>query len=137
MSNANERDIQAILAVHEQAKQAENNADFDLLSTTVTDDVVVMPPNMPQVAGREAAIQFMRAFLGQFELKIDYVSEETQVHGDVAFNRGTYSHTLTPRSGGTPVPEKGKFLWVYTRLPDSSWKASRVMWSPNHPPSLG
>ncbi len=112
---------------------AENAGDASFFDSACADDIVVMPPNMPMVVGRAATVGFMREFLSQFDLRIQYVSEETEVHGDFAFDRGTYSQTLTPKSGGAPMPEEGKYLWLYSRMSDGSWKMSRVMWNASEP----
>ena len=134
MSDTNQKDVQAIHEIRERTMRAENTGDADFFNSACTEDVVVMPPNMPAVSGRGAAVGFMREFLRQFDLNIEYVSEETQIHGDVAFDRGTYSQTLTPEAGGKPIPENGKFFWLYSRGSDGSWKMSRVMWNASEPP---
>ncbi len=134
MSDASQKDVEAIRELQRRTEEAENSGDVEYFNSGVcTDDVVVMPPNMPVVVGPVASVEFMREFLRHFDLKIHYVSEETQVHGDFAFDRGSYSHTLTPRAGGAPLPESGKYLWLYARANDEDWKLARVMWSPNDP----
>lgn len=87
-----------------------------------------MPPNLPAVVGRAAVVEFMRGFLAQFQLRIRYQSEELQVHHGVALDRGRYSQMLAPK-GGNPIPESGKYLWVYARAADGGWKFSRVIWN--------
>lgn len=134
MSESYQQDVEAIGAIRERTMQAENDGDADFFDTACTEDVVVMPPHMPAVVGRGAAVGFMREFLGQFDMAIQYVSEETRIHGDMASDRGTYSQTLTAKAGGAPIPENGKFLWLYSREPDGFWKMSRVMWNASEPP---
>ncbi len=134
MVGTGQKDVQAIQEIRERTMHAENSGDADFFDSICTDDVVVMPPSMPAVTGRGATVAFMRDFLSQFDLSIQYVSEETQIHGGVAFDRGTYSQTMTPRAGGTPIREKGKFFWLYSRGSDGSWRISRVMWNASEPP---
>ncbi len=126
-----QHDVQAIHSVRERTMRAENTGDADFFDSACTADIVVMPPNLPAVVGRGATVGFMREFLSQFDVSIRYVSEETQVHGDIAFDRGTYSQGLTPKAGGATVSEKGKFFWLYSRESDGSWKMSRVIWNPS------
>jgi len=130
-----ETDIEAIHSIREQTEKAENIGDADFFKEACTDNVVVMPPGMPAVFGSSAAVEFMREFFRQFDFHIEYVSEETEIHGDIAFDRGTYSHSLTPKAGGAPMLETGKFLWLYSRDSDESWKMARVMWNANGPAS--
>ena len=124
-----ERDVHAIAEIRTRTMQAENSGDADFFGSACTEDVVVMPPGMVAVTGRDAAVAFMRAFLGQFDLSIEYVSEETRVDGDVAYDRGTYSQTLVSKTGGEEMLETGKFLWLYRRTSDGTWKMSRVIWN--------
>ena len=135
MDHSSKTDVQVIHDIRERTMHAENNGEADFSDSVCTDDIVVLPPNMPSVTGRAAAVAFMRDFLGQFDLQIQYVSEETEVHGDIALDRGTYSQTLTPKSGGPPIPEQGNFLWLYSRSSEGTWKISRVMWNASgYPP---
>jgi len=128
-------DIRAIKQIREATMRAENAGESDFFRSVCTEDVVVMPPQMPAIAGREAAVGFMRAFLGQFDVRIGYISEETSIDKDLAYDRGTYSQTLTPRGGGASISETGKFLWLYARASDGSWKMSRVIWNASDAPS--
>ena len=127
MSSNFESDVQAITEIRERTMHAENVGDAEFFDSACAEDVVVMPPGMPVVVGRDAAVGFMRAFLGQFDLRIEYVSEEIRVDGDVAYDRGTYSQTLGPKCGGTEASENGNYLWLYRRAADGTWKMARVI----------
>ena len=37
--------------------------------------------------------------------------------------RGTFAGTVTPKAGSEPVQVKGKWMAVYKRQADGSWKA--------------
>lgn len=43
--------------------------------------------------------------------------------GDMAYSQGTYSMTMTDPKTKKPVTDKGKFMTVYAKQPDGSWKA--------------
>ena len=129
MTDGSQFDVLAIRDIRERTMRAENTGDADFFNFVSADDIVVMPPGMTAVVGRDATVAFMKEFLSHFDLNIRYVSEETLVQGNIAYDRGTYSQTLTPKAGGTPIPENGKFLWLYSRASDGSWKISRVMWN--------
>jgi len=133
MSENLEGDRQAIAENRERTMHAENVGNAEFFRSACVEDVVVMPPGMRACVGRDAAVGFMRAFLAQFDLTIDYVSEEIRVDGDLAYDRGTYSQTLVPRTGGKAVSEKGNFLWIYGRGSDGTWRMSRVIWNANEP----
>jgi ketosteroid isomerase-like protein len=130
-----ERDVGTLNQLRERTMHAENAGDAAFFEGVSAEDVVVMPPGMPAVSGRSATVAFMSAFLGQFDLRIHYVSEEIRVHGNFGFDRGTYSQTLTPKSGGQGIRESGKYLWIYSRRSDEGWEFSRVIWNASESPS--
>jgi len=124
-----ESDVRTLNQLRERTMQAENAGDATFFEGVSAEDVIVMPPGMPAVSGRTATVAFMSTFLGQFELRIQYVSEEIQVHGDLGLDRGTSSQTLTPKGGGDGNRESGKYLWIYSRRSDGGWEFSRVIWN--------
>ena len=133
MNNTHQIDVQAIAEIRKQTTLAENEADSSFFITACLSNVVIMPPNSLAIQGRDAAVDFMRAFFDQFDMSIEYVSEETTIKGDIALDRGTYNQTLTPKGGDEPLRENGKFLWVYSREPGNAWKFSHVIWNSSEP----
>ena len=132
-----ESDVRTLNQLRERTMQAENAGDATFFEGVSAEDVIVMPPGMPAVSGRTATVAFMSTFLGQFELRIQYVSEEIQVHGDLGLDRGTYSQTLIPKGGGDGNRESGKYLWIYSRRSDGGWEFSRVIWNASQSASAG
>ena len=122
-------DFGALTEMRERTMQAENDGDAEFFNSACTDDIVVMPSGMPALNGRQAAVGFMQSFLGQFDLRIRYVSAEIQIDGVTAYDRGTYSQTLTPKGGGPQSAENGNYLWLYRRDGEGSWKMARVIWN--------
>jgi uncharacterized protein (TIGR02246 family) len=43
--------------------------------------------------------------------------------GDMVYSQGTYTMTMTNPKTKKPMTDKGKFLTVYTKQADGSWKA--------------
>jgi ketosteroid isomerase-like protein len=123
--------------IRRQTEAAENAASVDRMRVHFTPDIVMLAPNMPAVAGADSVAHAMRAFFDAFDVQIQYTSQEILVMGTWAFDRGTYRHTLTPRRGGTPLKETGKYLWLYRRMPDGSWKQARVIWNGSDAPPGG
>ena len=104
---------------------------FDGWGTTVSGDVVMNPPNVKPVVGRDAAIAYVKAFptVTQFAINV----EELVGMGDKAVDRGTF--TLQAKlPNGTLVSDTGSFMSVFSRQADGSWQHSRVMWV-SHLPS--
>ena len=96
------------------------------------EDAIMVPPNHPDIRGRAA----IEAFLASFPPFSDYRLETLEIdgQGDVAYERGTNSMTLTP-PGGAPAEWRSKYLVIYRRQADGSWKVSREIFTPDAPPS--
>jgi|WetSurMetagenome_2_1015567.scaffolds.fasta_scaffold922100_1 ketosteroid isomerase-like protein len=59
---------------------------------------------------------------------------EIVVNGPWAFSRGSYTQDLTARSNGKTIHVDGKFLTVFKRQMDGSWKLYRDCFNSNVPP---
>ena len=61
----------------------------------------------------------------QFSLAV----EEVRSAADWAFERGGYRITLTPKAGGPSLNEAGKYITIYQRQANASWKMARDIWN--------
>jgi len=127
-------DRQAIAAATAQFQAAENAGDVDQFRNYFADDLVMMGPNEPAVAGADSVAALMRMFHDAFAVQVEYTSEEMVVFGEWGFDRGTERLTVTPKTGGAPIRATGKYLYLYHRQEDGSWKQSRVIWNSSDPP---
>ena len=90
-----------------------------------TEDAVVLPPNAPEASGHAAIEAFFRSFppLTAFEIR----NVELEGAGDLAYQRGRYSMTMT--IGGAAVSDSGKYLEILRKQSDGSWRTLRDMFS--------
>jgi ketosteroid isomerase-like protein len=90
-----------------------------------------MVPDLPIQEGKAACAGFVREVLAglleRFNRQITYVSAEVRIIGDFAFDRGSFRLTASPKSGGETTRETGKYLFLYSRARDSSWKIARAI----------
>jgi uncharacterized protein (TIGR02246 family) len=98
-----------------------------------TDDVTVLCPNQPLVAGKDAAQKAWAAMLVP-GTQITWAPSKVEVaaSGDMAYDQGTYSMS-TPGSDGKTVSDKGKYLVVAKKQADGSWKVAEDMWNSDLP----
>jgi uncharacterized protein (TIGR02246 family) len=98
-----------------------------------TDDVTVLCPNQPLVAGKDAAQKTWAAMLVP-GTQITWAPSKVEVaaSGDLAYDQGTYT-VSTPGPDGKPVSDKGKYLAVVKKQADGSWKVSEDMWNSDLP----
>ena len=127
-------EAQAIERTREAHVAALNSGDVDGWVAAFADNGVQMPPNFPANVGRDNIHAWSAAFLGAFQAEFSLAVEEVQIAGtDWAFERGTYEIALTPKSGGEPMRDAGKYITVYERQPDDSWAMARDIWNSNNP----
>jgi ketosteroid isomerase-like protein len=96
-----------------------------------------MPPNAPASLGKEQLRANMEPAFDNFTFEMALYIEETQVSGDLGFARGNYTVAITPKAGGETIitmPD-GKFLTIYKRQADGSWKISHDCYNSNLPPT--
>jgi len=125
---ADVRHLEAMLRRIEAAENAGNSADVEAM---LADDAVIMVPSGPVQEGKAACASFVAAIMAdllqRFVRRITYVSAEIRVLGDYAFDRGSFSFTVAPKSGGDTSRETGKYLFLYSRTADGSWKIARAI----------
>ena len=131
-----DEDIAAIKRLYEDWKAPWEAGDAAALAEFYTDDAIQMPANQPDVIGKDAWKESLEAFFDQFTVKGN--SEEVleaEVVGDLAFVRGAYTLTVTPKAGGKPTQYIGRWVHIFKRQPNGSWKIYRAIG--NYLPSRG
>jgi len=53
--------------------------------------------------------------------------------GRLAFSRGHYVATFSPKDGGQPIPVDGKFMTILKMQSDGGWKIHRDIFNSNVP----
>jgi len=119
-----------IQALNQQWEKAFEDHDLTDLVALFTEDCVRMPQGGPVTVGRpalEAAYQqdFAEVWKAQAEGRLN--AGETIISGEYAFGRG--ADTLI--QDGRQVGETGKWLFVYHRQPDRTWKFHWVVFNSN------
>ena len=125
-------DRKAIKALGDQYAAAWNSNDAAALAATYADDAVMMNPNQASVEGKQAIRAAYEARFKESALKAAVTLLETQLAGDWAYDRGNVTINVTPKSG-KPMEESVKYVFIYKRQPDGSWKVYRDISNSNNP----
>lgn len=123
-------DAEAINAVREEYIKAENAGDVEGILRTCSSDIVFVPPESPPVEGKEAAREFLGGFLEAFSVDLDLSSHGVVVDGDLAYDWGSVSGTMTP-DGGDTQSVSNTYLIVFERDDGGSWLQSKHVWNAN------
>ena len=113
----------AIQALNQQWEINFENHDLAGLAALFTEDCVRMPQGGAATVGRsalEAAYRQDFAEVWKAQAKVRLNAEEVIISGEYAFARG--ADTLVQVQDGTQVEETGKWLFIYRRQPDGTWK---------------
>jgi ketosteroid isomerase-like protein len=92
------------------------------------DDAIAYAPNEPAAMGRAAAQKVWEAYFATPEFSISWKTTHAEVNGDLGFTAGTYEDSYRGEDGQT-VQETGKYLCVWKKQKDGSWKAIHDMWN--------
>ena len=104
-------------------------SDADGFLASVTADMVIMPPDEPQVRGHIEIRAWLDAFFAAYSTDLEYTGSEVSVMGDTAFEAYVFRWTLTPIDGGEPIRQAGKGIYMFSRQEDGSWKVARDIWN--------
>ena len=113
----------AIQALNQQWEKNFENHDPAGLAALFTEDCVRMPQGGPATVGRpalEAAYRQDFAEVWKAQAKVRLNAEEVIISGEYAFARGV--DTLVQVQDGTQLEETGKWLFIFRRQTDGTWK---------------
>ncbi len=124
-------DVKAILLRMDQDFMARAKAGDApaLVEGFYAEDARVMPLNREVIHGRRAIVQLWRGVIaaGLRDLKLE--TSHIEVDGGMAYGIGEFH--MTVEQGANRLEQSGKYLVVYRRQADSSWRAVADMFHPN------
>jgi uncharacterized protein (TIGR02246 family) len=131
-----EADVEAIKTLVKQYDDTVTADDLEGYVALFSEDCVVLPPNAPVVEGKNNYRSWIRSAIFEvFDVvELNDSLEETEIVGDWAFTRASYSMKLKPKAGGETAEDSGKAMVILKRQSDKSWKISHSMWNSNNPP---
>lgn len=124
--------------IREQIEQAYRNmeqafyrADADALTEIYSDDAVWFVPGAPAIQGRTAITEVWKNVIGPGGSTLRVNIGELQESGDWAYEAGTFT-TTSPE--GT-LANSGKYLVIWQRQSDGTWKTHRDLFHWDVPPA--
>jgi uncharacterized protein (TIGR02246 family) len=134
--SANKAEIEsakaAIQALNQEWEKNFENHDLTGLVALFTEDCVRMPQGGTATVGRpalEAAYRQDFAEVWKTQAKVRLNAGEVIIAGEYAFARG--ADTLIQDQEDRQVGETGKWLFVYRRQPDGTWKYHWITFNSN------
>lgn len=117
-------DKAAIKAVTDSAVAVAETKDFAAYTALYyATDAVLLPSNGAPVTGRDAITALLQTFPPIANLRFEQL--EIDGSGDLAYVYGTYAMDLTLPGASAPVRDEGKYIEIWRRQADGSWKVIR------------
>jgi uncharacterized protein (TIGR02246 family) len=133
--NEQTTELEGIDRTREAHIAALNAGEADAWVACFAADAVQMPPNSPPNVGTDSIRVWSGGLLAAFRPEFSLLPDEVRLAGaDWAFERGTYTITLTPKAGGEPIRDVGKYITIYQRQADEAWVMAHDIWNSNTPP---
>ena len=109
--------------------------DLDKVMAHYADDASLLAPNMPIMKGKDAVRAGLKEMMSDRNMALNFTNASvvTSKGGDLAYSEGTYSMTMTNPKTKKPEIEKGKYVTVYKKQADNSWKAVEDISTPDAP----
>lgn len=131
-------DLAAVNAVRDAWIAAYNSGNADAVADLYTEDASDNPANEPSAIGRAAIRERIATQFGMGSASATVTATATEVDGDLAYDAGNYTVSITPAGGGEAMTVDGRYVVILRRQSDGSWKLVRgIDNSPTPLPGMG
>jgi ketosteroid isomerase-like protein len=126
----------ALLQADAAWAQAASAKDLDGTISFLADGASTFPPNATMVTGEVALRELWAEEFATpgFAVSWQASTAEVSAGGDLGYTVGTYEGTMNDPEGN-PVTDRGKYVTVWKKQPDGSWKAVADIWNSDLPVS--
>jgi len=124
-ADTRDADATAIRQLETDWLKAYQAKDADKIASFYADDASALNSGMPVVTGKTSIEDAYRKFVADKNFSLAFPPSDKVVvakSGDMAYTQGSYTLTYTDPKTKKPMTEKGKFVEVYMKQPDGSWK---------------
>ncbi len=125
-SIGDERALNALVA---DFMVAINNSDADAVAALYASDAIRMPPDAPEIRGREAIRQNLEGAFENAAIEAQVHVEETEFSGELASVRGTFALVTVPKDGSAASEIQGNWMRLMRREPDGRWLVALELWN--------
>jgi ketosteroid isomerase-like protein len=118
-------DLYAINAAKTEFRECFNLSDASRLLAIADPDLVSFTDGQPSefgMAGLESLKNRLENLFERFTAKLVIIVVEIRIRGDVAYDYGWHDLTLTPKKGGTAIRRKDRYVDIWRKNKNGSWK---------------
>ena len=130
-SSADAKTIQSRSELWSKAGTVKDSASFVAF---YADDATVMLPNEPVIRGIDAIKAVFTPMMQDPNFSLSFTTDKVEVSGILAYTQGSVSLQRTGRDA-KPLKDTGKYLTVWKKQADGSWKAIEDIFNSDLPES--
>lgn len=133
--DTHDADVKAIKDLETAWVQAFATKDADKVATVYAEDASVLITDIPIITGIPAIKAALKPMVADKNFSITFASDKVDVakSGDIGYSQGAYTMTSTSPKTKKAVTEKGKFVTVFKKQGDGSWKAAADIFNADAP----
>ena len=121
-----EADVRAVRDVEAAWVKDVGAKDVEKFVSYYADDATLLMPNAPALDGKDAIRAALKPMLADpnFSLTFQGTRADASKGGDLVYTTGAYTMTVSaPKNPKSVMTDKGKYLTVFRKQPNGSWKA--------------
>jgi ketosteroid isomerase-like protein len=119
-----EEDIAAINKFLASSGEAVKTGNVEAEVNRFTENGIYMWPNGPTIIGHDSLYSWFQRRFKKVTVNIENITEELEVCNDWAFERGKYIARIRPKNGGKVEIVHGKYLNIFKKQSDGTWRIS-------------
>lgn len=123
---------EAIRKMDREFSAAARAGNVDGMMNTYAADAVLMAPNFPAFRGRDAIRQFWSGFVAAGQVDATVEADQVIQSCDMAVELGHYALKITPKGGGAPIEDNGKYVLAWRKI-GGQWKAVSDIFNSDRP----
>ena len=133
-----EAEAAAIRAAEDEALEIAQAKDAERWASVYANDARVFPPNALLVTGKEAIRTLFAELFASPGFEIDWEVTQVEVSraGDLGYVVGTYE-IMVDDAEGNPVTDRGKWIAIWKKQADGTWKCIEDIWNTDLPAGGG
>jgi ketosteroid isomerase-like protein len=127
-------DEAALKSLDDEWSKTVGSRDVEKMTSYYSDEAIVMLPNIPTLTGKEAIRNLWKSMLDSPTFSGGWKATKVEVarSGDLAYITGDYQFTEQD-DGGKPITDKGKYVAVWRKQADGSWRCVADMFNSDLP----
>jgi ketosteroid isomerase-like protein len=121
-------EAKALVKLDDDWSAAAATRDAKRVASFYAEDAIAYPPNEPAAVGKAAAEKVWAAYFVDPSYNLSWKTMHAEVTGVLGYTAGTYEDSFKGPDG-KKVQGKGKYLCVWKKQGDGTWKAIHDMWN--------